>query len=336
MSKQISKSAAFPKLIAGGAIVLFLLAALVIGKSSLKTGTDTRSKAANESTLPAAYISEGIAFYAAPAPKDGFVPVYRLFNPTNGQHFYTASADERDYDINQLGFHYDFIAFYAATASGNGFMPVYRLYNPSTSDRLFTVSSEERDGAVNNFGYKYEAVAFYAAAPTAVNGSTPVYRLASPQYGHFYTIDLNERDKALQANTCQTGSPVPSPNPSLSSYRQEGYLTPYGGCASIMGMACNNQDYNKSETIYIYKDTVAPQNLVGSVLADHDWDTKPGECGINQFTHTKHGFVYFFPQGTLTPGTHTLIVKVAMPGQSDTFYNLYPKDQTTPLTVTCN
>lgn len=50
---------------------------------------------------------EGIAFHAG-----GSVPVYRLYNPNNGDHVFTTSASEKD-SLVGLGWSNEEIAFFA-------------------------------------------------------------------------------------------------------------------------------------------------------------------------------------------------------------------------------
>ncbi|KAG4093162.1 hypothetical protein H8356DRAFT_1277928 [Neocallimastix lanati (nom. inval.)] len=50
------------------------------------------------------YKDEGIGFYS-----DGKTPIYRVYN--DGEHFYTASLDERD-SLLQRGWAFEGIAFY--------------------------------------------------------------------------------------------------------------------------------------------------------------------------------------------------------------------------------
>jgi peptidoglycan hydrolase-like amidase len=169
------------------------------------------------------YASEGPVFYVYPNKVDGTSTVYRFFNAQNGDHFYTASEDEKnsislspiyrflnisngdhfytasdaEKDIvantSKSGYLFEGIAFYAHSTQVNGSVPVYRSYNGSISHHLYTTSSTEKDAS----GYSYENIAFYAF-PNQTNDTSPVYRLYNSSGGdHFYTISDQERNNLL-------------------------------------------------------------------------------------------------------------------------------------------
>ena len=115
-------------------------------------------------------------------------PMYRLYNPNSGEHFYTGSIEERD-NLVTAGWAYEGVAWNAPTNSG---APVYRLYNPNSGDHHYTMSADERDMLVG-YGWIYEGVAWNSA--TAEN--LPLYRLYNPNAdcgSHHYTGSTEERD----------------------------------------------------------------------------------------------------------------------------------------------
>ena len=67
------------------------------------------------------------------------VPMYRLYNPNSGEHFYTGSEAERDM-LTDVGWNYEGIGWFAPTGSGE---PVYRTYNPNAGDHHYTMSWDE-------------------------------------------------------------------------------------------------------------------------------------------------------------------------------------------------
>ncbi|MCR5582061.1 MAG: leucine-rich repeat protein, partial [Eggerthellaceae bacterium] len=73
------------------------------------------------------------------------VTMNRLYNPNSGEHFYTASAEERD-GLVALGWQYEGSGWVAPETSDT---PVYRLYNPNGGDHHYTMSAEERDWLVS-------------------------------------------------------------------------------------------------------------------------------------------------------------------------------------------
>ncbi len=115
-------------------------------------------------------------------------PMYRLYNPNSGEHFYTGSEEERD-SLVEAGWQYEGVAWNAPTNKGD---PVFRLYNPNNGDHHYTMSAEERDDLVE-LGWQYEGVAWNSAAP----GNLPLYRLYNPNAdcgSHHYTGSDEERD----------------------------------------------------------------------------------------------------------------------------------------------
>lgn len=103
------------------------------------------------------------------APESGS-PVYRLYNPNSGEHFYTLSAYERD-DLRKHGWNYESISFNSAANTG---IPVYRVYNPNSGWHHYTLISYERDSLVKA-GWRNEGVAWYAVNNGQTNNDN--YRL---------------------------------------------------------------------------------------------------------------------------------------------------------------
>jgi hypothetical protein len=89
------------------------------------------------------------------AAKPAALAMYRLYNPNSGEHFYTASASERDATA-AAGWTYEGVGWYAPETSSQ---PVYRLY--SGTDHHYTMSVAEKDMLVKA-GWTYEGVAFYS------------------------------------------------------------------------------------------------------------------------------------------------------------------------------
>jgi len=115
-------------------------------------------------------------------------PMYRLYNPNSGEHFYTGSAAERD-NLVSFGWQYEGVAWNAPTDSGE---PVYRLYNPNSGDHHYTMSADERDFLVS-VGWQYEGVCWNSAPADKL----PLHRLYNPNAdcgSHHYTGSTEERD----------------------------------------------------------------------------------------------------------------------------------------------
>ena len=116
------------------------------------------------------------------------VPMYRLYNPNSGEHFYTGSIEERD-NLVAAGWSYEGVAWNAPVYVGD---PVYRVFNPNSGDHHYTMSAEERDWLVS-LGWNYEGVAWNSASPSDI----PQFRMYNPNASigsHHYTSSVEERD----------------------------------------------------------------------------------------------------------------------------------------------
>ena len=98
-----------------------------------------------------------ILAFAPTALADDGAPMYRLYNPNSGEHFYTANVAERDGLINE-GWHFEGLGW---TAPASSDAPVYRLYNPNAGDHHYTLDVVERD-MLKNAGWNDEGVGWYS------------------------------------------------------------------------------------------------------------------------------------------------------------------------------
>lgn len=115
-------------------------------------------------------------------------PMYRLYNPNSGEHFYTKQASERD-TLVKAGWTFERIGWYAPSYSG---IPVYRLYNPNAGDHVYTKKRQERDDLIG-YGWRYEGVGWYSADEQGI----AIYREYNPNAKtgtHNYTADIEEND----------------------------------------------------------------------------------------------------------------------------------------------
>jgi len=120
------------------------------------------------------------------AASSGSVNMYRLYNLTSGEHFYTSDSAERN-NLTSIGWKYEGIGWVAPKSSNT---PVYRLYNPNTGDHHYTTSQEEKASCVN-FGWRYEGIGWYSDDSKRIS----LYREYNPSAitgSHNYTSDLNE------------------------------------------------------------------------------------------------------------------------------------------------
>lgn len=137
--------------------------------------------------IPAGFTYEGVGFTV---PKTG-IPVYRLFHPVSGNHFYTANIYEAkaatgyyNPSPGKIVYRLEGIAFYASASRTR--WPVHRLYKASTNHHLYTATAAEIAPAQQN-GYSYEGVAFYAKCFGACEdrSSVNIHRFKKPGSGLF-------------------------------------------------------------------------------------------------------------------------------------------------------
>lgn len=115
--------------------------------------------------------------------------MYRLYNPNSGEHFYTASAAERD-TVKKAGWRYEGVGWQAPKTG----TPVYRLYNPNAGDHHYTPHAYEKNDLIKK-GWRYEGISWYSG------GSKPLYRLYNPNAkagSHHYTLLQSERNNLIK------------------------------------------------------------------------------------------------------------------------------------------
>ncbi|MGN0287689.1 MAG: hypothetical protein ACI4B6_08485 [Atopobiaceae bacterium] len=143
--------------------------------------------------------------------------MYRLYNRWSGEHFYTASASEKDILVG-LGWNYEGIGWVAPQTSDT---PVYRLYNPYTGDHHYTMSYQEYVECGRQ-GWSQEGIGWYSDDELRV----PLYREFNPyeKVGtHNYTTSYSEhcnlvsigwRDEGTAWYAVREGTPVTPSQPS--------------------------------------------------------------------------------------------------------------------------
>lgn len=122
------------------------------------------------------------------------VNVYRLYNRSSSDHFFTTDVVERNSLISS-GWVNEGIAF-SVTADAS--IPVYSYYNSKTGHHAFTTSEDEKDALVAK-GYEYEKERFKIDS----DGNVNIYRLIN-QSGDTYhmTIDLDEYNRLIKSGWC--------------------------------------------------------------------------------------------------------------------------------------
>ncbi len=115
------------------------------------------------------------------------VPMFRMYDPNSGEHFYSGSELERDFLV-EAGWHYEGVGFNFPVEGD----PVYRLYDPVHGEHLYTMDEAEKNKLLDE-GWQYEGVAFNSAGTDEV----PQYRLHNPNAkrgGYHFTGSEVERD----------------------------------------------------------------------------------------------------------------------------------------------
>ena len=119
------------------------------------------------------------------------VPMFRLYNPNSGEHFYTADVSERDALID-LGWNNEGVGWLAPGSSNT---PVYRLYNRNGGEHHYTMSAGEHDALVA-VGWEDEGIGWYSDDAQTV----PLYRQYNPNAfanNHNYTTSIEENNNLV-------------------------------------------------------------------------------------------------------------------------------------------
>lgn len=132
----------------------------------------------------------GIFSNPAPTPpSNNSIPMYRLYNPNSGEHFYTQNIVEKN-NLVSKGWRYEGIGWNAPTSGA----PVYRVYNKNAGDHHYTLNSYEKDNLVKK-GWHYEGISWYSG------GSIQLHRLYNPNAkagSHHYTMNVSEKNNLVK------------------------------------------------------------------------------------------------------------------------------------------
>lgn len=136
---------------------------------------------------------------AGEATASTLAPIYRFYNVTNGTHFYTDSASERDMVIAKWPavFNYEGEAYYLNPT--NNTQPLTRLYNHVSSSHFYTANPGEAANALAKWPNVFTLDGLtYTVNTTAVANSLPVYRFYNVRNGsHFYTASESEKNNVI-------------------------------------------------------------------------------------------------------------------------------------------
>ena len=123
--------------------------------------------------------------------EEKITPVYRLYNPVNGEHIFTANTEEVETLYQFQGWGKEGIGWYS-TSSGK---PIYRLYSPKFNNHLYTSSRYEINNITENEGWVFD----YERRPVMYSkGDVEIYRLYNPSLNdqHHLTTSAHEYDIA--------------------------------------------------------------------------------------------------------------------------------------------
>ena len=116
------------------------------------------------------------------------VPLYRYWNQSNGDHFYT--TDWNELGSGRHGWKYEHIQAYVHAAATPGALPLYRYWNTTVADHFYTTNWSELGSGAH--GWVYERIQCYVF-PSQVSGSVALHRYWNSALGdHFYTTNWNE------------------------------------------------------------------------------------------------------------------------------------------------
>lgn len=109
-------------------------------------------------------------------------PVFRMYNPNSGFHYFTIKSSERDI-LRNKGWKYEGVGWNASQFGS----AVYVLYCHHTGDHIFTRLPDRRN-SLKGDGWDYQGIAFYTT-----DDGIPVYELYN-RYNkeHFYTANEGE------------------------------------------------------------------------------------------------------------------------------------------------
>nr|WP_277347695.1 alkaline phosphatase [Bifidobacterium sp. DSM 109958] len=122
----------------------------------------------------------------------GYVNVYRVYNPANGDHMVTADRGEAK-SLVKNGWRSEGTAFRTVPEGTEGAVVVERFYNAQINDHVFTTSDAEIS-ALRDAGWKDEGVAFYAPA----DGTQTVHRLYDTVNNHHLFTSSEDEYNALK------------------------------------------------------------------------------------------------------------------------------------------
>lgn len=126
----------------------------------------------------------------------GLNNVYRFYQGTTGDHFYTTDFGERG-TIQNTSQVYKFEGTpWATPDKAANTIDTFRFYDTHTGDHFYTTSANERDTILQTPGtnYQYEGIGFEVYANEGAAGTFALERFYNTQSGQHHFATLNEAD----------------------------------------------------------------------------------------------------------------------------------------------
>jgi len=185
----------------------------------------------------------GIGVYAGPAP--GSLPIYRLYNPNTGKHYYTLNLIERD-NLQSIGWRYESIEGFMFDSQAANTTPIYRLYNKSTGTHLYTHELAVRNYILNTFPTWEEHSQFGYAFAWPLNFSASA---ESPAVAAALTAPAKSEDEdtapavpVADSTSLNTGLIAPAIVPAIATGPAEAPVSESTDSAALQSVAAITQD----------------------------------------------------------------------------------------------
>lgn len=112
--------------------------------------------------------------------------LYRYYNSTSGDHFYT--TDFNELGNGALGYTYEWVQCTIDHSSNASNIPFYRYYNSTTGTHFYTTDTSEVPA-----GFHFEKIQGWVYANNVTGTMAPLYRYYNTANGmYFYTTNYNE------------------------------------------------------------------------------------------------------------------------------------------------
>jgi len=116
------------------------------------------------------------------------VPLYRYWNPSIYNHFYSTDFGELGNGAN--GYTFEWVQCRVLASQVSGSVPLKRYYCAENGDHFYTTNPNEPGPGLPC--YQFERIECYVYN-NQVSGTVPLYRYYEPNaFDHFYTTNFNE------------------------------------------------------------------------------------------------------------------------------------------------